>query len=140
MTLWEALVRLEHRIERIIGLHPPPDPGTASAPAMSSAPAPAAPSATPASPPTAAPDSGTPSVASNPPPPAGYRYMPQSMVTAEMAGWSASVLHDTGSYPMGATTTRDFDGITVLARVEWHPADAHIPRVHRGVSLFTVAS
>jgi hypothetical protein len=76
-----------------------------------------------------------PSVAQNPPAPSGWRAMQQARVTPAMAAWAAAILHDP-SAGMFSTQTRSFDGVDVLARVEWHPADARIAHVHRGVSLF----
>jgi hypothetical protein len=78
----------------------------------------------------------TPSVASNPPVPAGYKLMKQSDVTPAMTDWAVMILHDHVTYPMFATTTMAFGTLTVLARVEWHPPDFQNGIVHRGVTLY----
>jgi hypothetical protein len=77
-----------------------------------------------------------PTTAQNPPPPTGWRYMPQAHVTQPLALW-AKAIHDDDSKQPFDTVLSD-DG-AVLARVEWHPADASKPYVHRGVSLFEPA-
>jgi hypothetical protein len=79
----------------------------------------------------------TPSVADNPPIPAGYRLLKQSEVTQDMTTWAVDILHDTVTYPMFSTTTRTFPTLFVLARVEWHPPDFQNSAVHRGVTLYT---
>jgi hypothetical protein len=78
----------------------------------------------------------TPSVADNPPTPAGYRLMQQADVTPEMTTWAVAILHDPTTYPMFSTTTRMFAALTVLARVEWHPPDFQNGVIHRGVTLY----
>lgn len=78
----------------------------------------------------------TPSVADNPPIPAGYKLMMQSEVTPAMTAWAVAILHDTATYPMFSTTTMPFGALTVLARVEWHPPDFQNDVVHRGVTLY----
>lgn len=78
----------------------------------------------------------TPSVANNPPAPAGYKLMMQSMVTADMTSWAVMILDDPVTYPMFSTTTRTFGTQLVLARVEWHPPDFQNGVVHRGVTLY----
>jgi hypothetical protein len=78
----------------------------------------------------------TPSVADNPPVPAGYKLMMQSEVTTDMTTWAVAILHDPVTYPMFATTTMQFGSLLVLARVEWHPPDFQNSVVHRGVTLY----
>jgi hypothetical protein len=78
----------------------------------------------------------TPSVASNPPIPAGYKLMDQSQVTPDMTTWAVAILNDPATYPMFSTTTKTFGTLTVLARVEWHPPDFQNSVVHRGVTLY----
>jgi len=78
----------------------------------------------------------TPNVADNPPVPAGYKLMAQSDVTAAMTAWAVAILNDPTDYPMFATATQTFGTLTVLARVEWHPADFQNSVVHRGVTLY----
>ncbi len=78
----------------------------------------------------------TPSVADNPPTPAGYMLMPQSEVTPAMTAWAVMILDDPATYPMFSTTTKVFGTQTVLARVEWHPPDFQNSAVHRGVTLY----
>lgn len=77
-----------------------------------------------------------PSVADNPPPPAGVRLMKQADVTPEMTAWAVEILHDPVTYPMFSTTTRAFGALTVIARVEWHPPDFQNGAIHRGVTLY----
>lgn len=45
----------------------------------------------------------TPDVADNPPIPAGYKLMMQSMVTPAMTNWAVMILHDPVTYPMFST-------------------------------------
>jgi hypothetical protein len=78
----------------------------------------------------------TPSVADNPPVPAGYKLMQQSEVTPEMTTWAVAILNDPVTYPMFSMTTKTFGTLTVLARVEWHPPDFQNGAVHRGVTLY----
>jgi hypothetical protein len=78
----------------------------------------------------------SPSVADNPPVPAGYKPMMQSEVTPDMTAWAVSILDDPTTYPMFATATKTFDELTVLARVEWQPPDFQNSVVHRGVTLY----
>jgi hypothetical protein len=77
-----------------------------------------------------------PSVADNPPIPAGYKLMQQADVTAEMTAWAVSILQDPTDYPMFATATKTFGALTVLIRVEWHAPDFQNMMVHRGVTLY----
>jgi hypothetical protein len=81
----------------------------------------------------------TPSVANNPPIPAGYKLMLQADVTSQMTTWAVAILHDPVTYPMFATMTMTFGALTVLARVEWHPPDFQNSVVHRGVTLYEPA-
>jgi hypothetical protein len=78
----------------------------------------------------------TPSVADNPPVPAGYMLMAQSQVTPAMTTWAEMILVDPVTYPMFATTTQTFGTLMVLARVEWHPPDFQNSVIHRGVTLY----
>ena len=78
----------------------------------------------------------TPSVADNPPFPAGWSLMMQSEVTSDMTSWAVAILHDPTTYPMFSTTMRVFGSLLVMARVEWHPPDFQNQTVHRGVTLF----
>lgn len=78
----------------------------------------------------------TPDPADNPPVPDGYRLMRQADVTAEMTAWAVDILHDHVTYPMWATTTRQFGALLVLARVEWHVPDFQNSIIHRGVTLY----
>jgi hypothetical protein len=78
----------------------------------------------------------TPSVANNPPVPAGWKLMMQSQVTPAMTTWAVMILHDPITYPMFSTTTRTFGTLLVLARVEWHPPDFQNSVIHRGVTLY----
>jgi hypothetical protein len=81
----------------------------------------------------------TPSVADNPPVPAGWKLMSQSAVTPDMTNWAVAILHDPTDYPMFSTAMRTFGSLTVLARVEWHPPDFQNGAVHRGVTLYQPA-
>jgi hypothetical protein len=56
-----------------------------------------------------------------------------------MGAWASTVLHDQ-SISMGGSTTRAFDGRTVVARIETHPPSAQIPHAHRGVTLYWAAA
>ncbi len=77
-----------------------------------------------------------PSVADDPPIPAGYKLMEQSEVTPDMTSWAVSILDDTTDYPMFSTAMMTFGTLMVLARVEWHPPDFQNEVVHRGVTLY----
>jgi hypothetical protein len=77
-----------------------------------------------------------PSVADNPPIPAGWMLLPQSAVTPEMTAWAVMILDDPSTYPQGSTTTQVFGTLDVMARVEWHPPDFTSSAVHRGVTLY----
>jgi len=81
----------------------------------------------------------TPSVADNPPTPAGFKLMVQADVTPEMTTWAVEILNDPVTYPMFATTSQTFGTLLVLARVEWHPPDFQNSIVHRGVTLYEPA-
>lgn len=81
----------------------------------------------------------TPSVADNPPVPAGYKLMPQSDVTPDMTSWAVAILDDPTDYPLFATAMRTFGTVTVLARVEWHAPDFQNDMVHRGITLYEPA-
>jgi hypothetical protein len=77
-----------------------------------------------------------PSVANNPPVPAGWQLMQQSAVTPAMTAWAVSILNDPTMYPMFSTTIQTFCTLMVMARVEWHPPDFQNNTVHRGVTLY----
>jgi hypothetical protein len=53
-----------------------------------------------------------------------------------MAAWAAEIVKNREAYPMCSSTTRTFGAVTRLARVEWHPSDFNVRRVHRGVTLY----
>ncbi len=78
----------------------------------------------------------TPNVADNPPVPAGWELLMQSLVTAELTAWAVQILDDPATYPMFATATKVFGSLTVMARVEWHPPDFQDMTIHRGVTLY----
>src|SRR4051794_26156909 len=73
----------------------------------------------------------------NPPIPSGYKLMKQLAVTPPMTDWALKILHDPQKYPMFATVMRAFSGLSVLARVEWHPPDFQNHDTHRGVTLYS---
>jgi len=75
----------------------------------------------------------------NPPIPSGYKLMKQLAVTPAMTDWALKILHDPQKYPMFATVMRAFNGLSVLARVEWHPPDFQNHGTHRGVTLYSPA-
>jgi hypothetical protein len=77
-----------------------------------------------------------PSVADNPPTPAGWELMEQSEVTPAMTTWAVDILDDPTDYPMFSTAMMTFGTLMVLARVEWHPPDFQNDIVHRGVTLY----
>src|SRR6188768_2665118 len=72
----------------------------------------------------------------NPPIPTGYTLMKQLAVTPAMTEWAIRILRDPQKSPILASATRAFNGLSVLARVEWHPPDFQNHAVHRGVSLY----
>ncbi len=77
----------------------------------------------------------------NPPVPSGWKLMKQSDVLPSMTTFAVALLHDK-VLEMFDQVIRTF-GTTqtkpVLARIEWHPADANNPAVHRGVTLYEPA-
>jgi hypothetical protein len=77
-----------------------------------------------------------PSVSDNPPIPDGWQLLPQALVTSEITAWAVAILNDPVSYPMFSTAMQTFNGLMVLARVEWHPPDFQNSVVHRGVTLY----
>ena len=81
----------------------------------------------------------TPSVADDPPVPAGWVLMQQSAVTADMTAWAVQILDDPTGYPMFSTTMMTFGTQLVMARVEWHPPDFQNGAIHRGVTLYVPA-
>jgi len=81
----------------------------------------------------------TPSVADNPPVPAGWKLMMQASVTPSMTTWAVMILHEPVTYPMFATAMMTFGTLPVLARVEWHPPDFNNSTIHRGVTLYEPA-
>jgi len=72
----------------------------------------------------------------NPPIPSGYRLMKQLAVSPAMTTWALQIFHDPQKYPIFSSVMRAFDGVSVLARVEWHPPDFQNSVVHRGVTLY----
>ncbi|MEO7038036.1 MAG: GH25 family lysozyme [Polyangiaceae bacterium] len=72
----------------------------------------------------------------NPPTPSGYKLMKQLAVTQAMTEWAVKILGDPQRYPMFATVMRAFNGLSVLARVEWHAPDFQNHALHRGVTLY----
>jgi hypothetical protein len=66
--------------------------------------------------------------------PSGYVNMVQSHVTPARAAWAQALLHDQ-TFQMGQVRTNDIGG-PIAARVEVHPADAHLNHDHRGISLY----
>jgi hypothetical protein len=77
-----------------------------------------------------------PDVGDNPPIPAGWALMQQANVTPAMTNWAVAILHDPVTYPMWSTAMQTFNGLDVLARVEWHAPDFQNNVVHRGVTLY----
>jgi hypothetical protein len=77
-----------------------------------------------------------PEAAANPPVPAGWVQIRDSLVTPEMAAWAAEIVKNRTTYPMCSSTRRSFGAVTILARVEWHPPDFNVRKVHRGVTLY----
>ena len=75
----------------------------------------------------------------NPPIPSGYILMKQLAVTPAMTAWAIAILREPQKFPMHACVTRAFNGLSVLARVEWHPPDFQNHAVHRGVTLYALA-
>lgn len=82
-------------------------------------------------------DQKPPNINTNPIKPAGLKPIPQAQVTKEMTNWAKSILHDSSTFPMFATTQKNFNGSNIVARVEWHSPDFNSQKVHRGVSLYT---
>jgi hypothetical protein len=81
----------------------------------------------------------------NPPIPSGWKLMQQSNVTPAMTAFAVALLNDKvidmfdqviRTFYLGTTKTTF---LNVLARVEWHPADANNHAVHRGVTLYEPA-
>jgi hypothetical protein len=81
-------------------------------------------------------DDRPPSVSDNPPVPEGWQLLPQPLVTPDITAWAVAILNDPVTYPMFSTATQTFNGLMVLARVEWHPPDFQNGAVHRGVTLY----
>jgi hypothetical protein len=75
-------------------------------------------------------------VSANPPKPVGWMRVQQSTITPEMTAWATEIVKNTKAYPMCSSTTQTFGAVTMLARVEWHPADFNVSKVHRGVTLY----
>ena len=75
-------------------------------------------------------------MASNPPIPSDSRLLAQSAVTPAMTAWAVRILREPKRYPMFATEIQRFEGRWLLARVEWHPPNAHNSAAHRGVTLY----
>jgi hypothetical protein len=81
-----------------------------------------------------------PDLSQNPPIPAGWQLLQQSQVTSEMTAWAVMILNDPTDYPMFSTATMTFGGLTIMARVEWHPPDFQNGVIHRGVTLYEPAT
>jgi hypothetical protein len=75
-------------------------------------------------------------VVANPPVPAGWVQVKDTLVTPEMAAWASDIVKNRKTYPMCSSTTHAFGAVTILARVEWHPPDFNVDAVHRGVTLY----
>ena len=120
----DALVRAEHDAERWLGIHPANEAPAGDRIADRTEGHPALAALLPVS-----------ASLASPPPPAGLTPVRQADVTPAMAAFAAEVLHDK-SVPMGGTSSRDFDGRTVVGRVEVHAPSAQIDHPHRGVSLY----
>lgn len=57
---------------------------------------------------------------SNPPPPAGYAVW-QGAVPAELSNWAVDIRdHEIGKVPYWSTWSKDYNGVTVLARKDYH--------------------
>ena len=72
----------------------------------------------------------------NPPIPSGYQPMKQLAVTPAMTAWAVKILRDPQKCPMFSSVMQAFNGLSVLARVEWHSPDFQNRSVHRGVTLY----
>ena len=68
--------------------------------------------------------------------PAGYKILAQPRVTPEMVAWAAMIVESSSIYCMGSTAQQTFGGVSVLARVEWHPPEPSHDSIHRGVTLY----
>lgn len=77
-----------------------------------------------------------PEEAANPPVPAGWVQVKDAKVTPDMAAWAADIVNHGKAYPMCSSTLQTFGTTMVLARVEWHPPDFNVEKVHRGVTLY----
>ena len=55
----------------------------------------------------------------NPPMPPGYKQF-TGTVTKEIQDWAVEVVWNASQYPMHELFTREFNGVTVVARPEWH--------------------
>jgi hypothetical protein len=77
----------------------------------------------------------------NPPPPPGAKIWKRP-VPPDMTAWASGIVHDPTTYPMGATETRDFNGVTAMARVEWHNNRAGVPvdPPIRGVTIYELGA
>ena len=62
--------------------------------------------------------------------------MTEQEVTAEMTSRAVGILHNPSDYPLFSSAMETFGTLTVLLRVEWHPADFQDETVHRGVTLY----
>jgi hypothetical protein len=84
----------------------------------------------------------TPSLADNPPLPAGWVLMQQAAVTPDMTQFAVDILHDPTDFPMFAHVLGYFKTVNatsilpVMGRVEWHPPDFNNEVIHRGVTLY----
>jgi hypothetical protein len=77
-----------------------------------------------------------PLVENNPPPPTGWRLVPQNHVSMSMTEWATRIANSPSTYPLGTSTRQAFGSTEVMARIEWHSADAGHDFVHRGVTLY----
>lgn len=67
----------------------------------------------------------------------GTTLLKDSEVTEGMTAFAVTLLHS--DWPMFAQSgPQTIDGKTVIARIEWHPAEPSIPHEHRGVTLYEV--
>jgi hypothetical protein len=53
-----------------------------------------------------------------------------------MTEWATRIANSPSTYPLGTSTRQAFGAIEVMARIEWHSADAGHDFVHRGVTLY----
>jgi len=75
--------------------------------------------------------------------PPKMRILPQSKVTPEMTEWSKKLVYTPSQYPMGTIVQKEFDGKTVIARLEQHTwshdkSGKIIQGNFRGVTLYEI--